>query len=357
MNPLGVNTARMARQPAEGKTPNAPLVSVVIVAFQSGPTLARCLAGLAAQTAGDFEVLLVDNASTDGAATQAAAAYPGVRFIEPGVNLGFAAGNNLAAAQARGRWLALLNPDAYPDPDWLQRLVEAAAANPAIRSFTSRQLMAEDPSRLDGLGDVMSIAGIPYRGGYGQPAPAAMTGGEVFSPCGAAMMIERALFEDLGGFDEGFFCYCEDVDLGYRLQLAGEPTLLVADATVRHEGSISSGGPRSDFAVFHGTRNRLWLLLKNTPWPLLPLVLPLHLLAVGVIMTRRLGRLQAPVTRRALKAALKGAGPVWAARADIQRRRRASTWTIARAMTWNPNDVRRLRPVIRRRTTPRSTGA
>ena len=89
-------------------------VSVIIVSYESGPTLERCLAGLAAQTFTDFEILLVDNASTDGAPQAAAAADPTIRFLEPGANLGFAAGNNLAVKSARGRWLALLNPDAYP---------------------------------------------------------------------------------------------------------------------------------------------------------------------------------------------------------------------------------------------------
>jgi N-acetylglucosaminyl-diphospho-decaprenol L-rhamnosyltransferase len=338
----------MACPKDESKSPAGPKpVSVVIVAYQSGETLRRCLAGLAAQTFRDFELVLVDNASSDGAPQAAAAADPSIDFVETGENLGFAAANNLAARRASGRWLVLLNPDAYCDPDWLERLLSAADRFPAVRSFTSRQLMAENPELLDGLGDVMSGAGLPYRGGYGRPAPTEVPIGEVFSPCGAAMMIDRALFLELGGFDESFFCYCEDVDLGYRLQLVDEPTLVVPEAVVRHEGSVSSGGPRSDFAVFHGTRNRFWLLVKNTPALLLPVVIPLHLLAVLVIMTRRFGRLQAPVTVRAMRAAFKGLGPVLKSRRTVQGLRRASTWTIAAAMTWNPNDIRQTRVVIR----------
>src|SRR5947209_2768774 len=127
----------------------------------------------------------------------------------------------------------------------------AAAAYPDTRAFTSRQLMAGDPGRLDGLGDVMAAAGFPFRGGYRGRDPGPRDVGEVFSACGAAMLIERALFLGVGGFDERLFCYCEDVDLGYRLRLLGERTLVVPDAVVRHEGSASTGGPRSDFAVFH----------------------------------------------------------------------------------------------------------
>lgn len=347
----------MARQNGNGKGDRPPIVSVIIVAYQSGPTLERCLAGLRAQSFGDFETILVDNASTDGAAAAAAAADPTLQLIEPGANLGFAAGNNLAAGWARGDWLAMLNPDAYPAADWLEKLLATAKVFPTVRVFTSRQVMAEDPGLLDGLGDVMSGAGLPFRGGYGRPDPGFIAPGEVFSPCGAAMLIDRRLFLELGGFDESFFCYCEDVDLGYRLRLVGEPTLVAAEAVVHHEGSFSSGGARSDFAVFHGSRNRFWLLVKNTPWPLLPIVMPLHLLAIALIMTRPLGRLQAAVTLRAMRAAFAGLGPVLASRRIIQSRRRASTWAIARAMTWNPADVRRTRIIIRPWKGPRSAGA
>jgi N-acetylglucosaminyl-diphospho-decaprenol L-rhamnosyltransferase len=90
----------------------------------------------------------------------------------------------------------------------------------------------------------------------------------VFSACGAATLIDRDLFLAMGGFDERFFCYCEDVDLGYRLRLAGETTLLLPAAVVEHVGSASTG-VRSDFSIFHGSRNRIWTFIKNTPTPLL----------------------------------------------------------------------------------------
>ena len=141
--------------------------------------------------------------------------------------------------------------------------------------------MADDPSRLDGLGDVMSGAGFPFRGGYTGRDPGPVAPGEVFSACGGAMLVDRDFFLKLGGFDERLFCYCEDVDFGYRMRLIGEPTIVVPAAVVRHVGSTASGGPRSTFAVFHGTRNRLWVYVKNTPPLLLGLTLPLHLLTGG----------------------------------------------------------------------------
>lgn len=329
----------------EDKAP--PALSVVIVAYNSGATLGRCVSALAAQTFADFELLIVDNASPQEEAGPAARAFPGARVIEAGGNLGFAGGVNLGARAARGRWLVLLNPDAYPDPDWLEQLVAASRRRPQVLSFTSRQVMAQDRSVLDGLGDVMSAPAIPYRGGYLSPDPGDTPEGEVFSPCGAAMMVDRALFLRLGGLDEAFFCYCEDVDFGYRLQLAGEPTLLAPAAVIAHEGSASSGGPKSDFAVFHGVRNRFWVLVKNTPALLLPVILPLHLLAFAVVSLRPQNRPLLEVTWRGFKAALAGLGPIWTSRRETQARRRVSALQIARAMTWNPKDLSGRRAVIR----------
>lgn len=324
----------------------APAISVAIVAYGSGDTLGACVEHLSAQSFGDFELVLIDNASPEREAQAVAARYGFTRLIENTENLGFAGAMNQAARAARGRWLVLLNPDAFPQPDWLAQLLAAAERHPQTRVFTSRQLMDDDPTVLDGLGDVMSGPCIPYRGGYMQPDPGDTPEGEVFSPCGAAMMIDRDLFLALGGFDESFFCYCEDVDLGYRLQLADEPTVLVPQAIIRHVGSASSGGPKSEFAVFHGTRNRFWVLVKDTPALLMPVVLPLHLLAVAFISTRREGRKQAKVVWKAYKAAIKGLPQVLASRRKVQAARRISALELARRMTWNPNDLRGRRAVV-----------
>ncbi len=337
----------MAREGAKDK-PAKPQVSVLVLAYESGPLLAECLDSLKAQTFADHEVVLVDNASTDGAPQAAAAAHPEAVFVEAGANLGFAAGMNLAARRAEGRWLALLNPDAVADPEWLARLMAAAQAYPEVRCFTSRQLLAEDPSKLDGLGDAMSISGFPWRGGYRHADPGPLPTSEVFSACGGAMMIEAALFKAMGGFDERLFCYGEDVDLGYRLRLAGERTLLVPDAVVRHHGGASSGGPRSDFAVFHGTRNRLWVYVKDTPPLLLWLSLPMHVLATITLFARHATRGELAAPMRGLIAGLKGLGVALEARRETQPKRRVGSWAIARAMAWNPLDLLLRRWVLKR---------
>ncbi|HEY0435328.1 MAG TPA: glycosyltransferase family 2 protein, partial [Phenylobacterium sp.] len=327
----------MARGAANGKSPAPPAqpeVSVIVVVYEAGPTLAECLAALKAQTFRSFEVVLVDNASSDRTAQAARAADPSLMLLENAENRGFAAAVNQGAAAAQGRWLALLNPDAFAEPDWLEKLAAATRAFPEVRCFTSRQLMADDPTKLDGLGDVMSLAGYPFRGGYTHRDPGHLAPGWVFSACGGAMLIERDLFFAVGGLDERLFCYCEDVDLGYRLRLAGQPTLLVPDAVVRHVGSASSGGRRSDFAVFHGTRNRFWVFVKDTPPVLFWLTLPLHVLATLVLFARHATRGEIAAPARGLWAGITGIGVALAARREAQGARKVGSWAIARAMTW-----------------------
>jgi len=340
--------ARQAQKDKPERKLSAPAVSVVVVTYQSGATLARCLAALKAQSFSDVEIVVVDNASADGAAQAAAKADPSLRLIANAENRGFAGGVNDGARAAQGRWLALINPDAFAEPDWLADLIRAADEHPEVRAFASRQLMDADPSRLDGLGDVMSAAGFPFRGGYRGPDPGRAEVGEVFSACGGAMLIDRELFLSLGGFDERLFCYCEDVDLGYRMRLAGERTLVVPQAVVRHVGSASTGGPRSDFAVFHGTRNRLWVFVKDTPPALFWLTLPLHVATTALLFARHATRGELAAPWRGLKAGLAGLPLAFAARRETQAQRKVGSLEIAEAMTWDPLDLFLRRVVIRR---------
>ncbi|MCC7268582.1 MAG: glycosyltransferase family 2 protein [Caulobacteraceae bacterium] len=341
----------MARAGADGK----PLVSVIVVTYRSAGTLPRCLEALRGQTTADFEVILSDN-GTDGGAPDAAAADPSIRLIANNENLGFAAGVNRAAARAEGRWLALLNPDAYAAPDWLEKLLAAADAHPDIRCFASRQRMADDLTILDGLGDVMSLTGFAFRGGYGQTDPGPVPEGEVFSACGGAMLIDRELFLSMGGLDEWLFCYCEDVDLGYRLRLRGERTLIVPEAEVAHVGSASSGGPSSEFARFHGTRNRFWVFIKDTPPVLFWLTLPLHLATTVVLFISHLRHGEAAAPWRGFMAGVRGLPEAWRRRKIAQAQRKVSSAEIARAMTWSPIGLWKRRVFIQPLTGPRPDG-
>ena len=313
----------------------SPRVSVIIVNFNSGARLAKCLDHLAAQVVADFETIIIDNASTDDSleATRVHSLAP--MIVEAKENLGFAKANNRAADLARGEWLAFLNPDAYAEPDWLENMLAAIRANPDADAFGSKQIDALNPEKADGLGDVCHALGLVYRGGFGASPDSVTRDGLCFSPCAAAAFYRRETYLALGGFDESFFCYGEDVDLGFRLRLQGGHCVQVADAIVRHEGSGVTGR-YSDFSVYHGNRNRIWLYYKNLPLTLLIFLSPLHLVVNSAIVLRAFAAGYGGAYWRGLWDGYLGTATLGPTRRDIQKARKASIWSIAKALTWSP---------------------
>jgi len=317
--------------------PGPPEFSVLIVNYNGGAYLQGALDSLKIQTCRDFEVILVDNDSTDGSADSLNTdGLPAFTLIKETENHGFARGNNLAAARAKGRWLALLNPDAAARADWLAEILAGTRRHPGVTSFASTQLWMHDESKLDGAGDNYLLFGIPWRGGFHRPATELPAEGTCFSPCGASAVYDRETFFAAGGFDERLFCYCEDVDLGFRLRLQGESCVFLPRAVVSHAGGGLSEKV-SGFSVRYGTRNRLWIYLKCMPMPLLVLTLPGHLALTAMILLRGLmtGRFMNGV--RGLEDAVLGIGQVWQDRRRVQGLRTARLGSIMQAMTWNPS--------------------
>lgn len=312
----------------------SPRFSLLVLSYQSGAYLERCIEALINQNTDDFEILLADNASTDGAPQAVATKFPQIRLIENGGNLGFAAGNNAAVRYAKGEWLGFINPDVFVHAHWLSEMRKAIADHPGTHIFTSLQLDPQDQDVLDGAGDGMSFFGFPFRMGYRARRPAHIPVSEVFSPCGAAFVIKRSLFEGLNGFYERFFMYCEDADLGYRARLRRERTLLIPEARVDHIGSATLGA-RSDFALFHGYRNRLWMFVKNTPTPVLWLMLVPHLLfsLSGALKDVLKGR--GPIVWRALREAISGLGAVMRERRQLQSTRLLRSFDLLSQFSWD----------------------
>lgn len=316
-------------------TSPAPKISVLIVAHEAGRHLGRCLEALGRQSFRDFEVLLLDNGSTDGAAEALPPTDFPLALVRSLGNIGFAAGNNLIAREARGEWLALLNPDAFAEPDWLAAFEEATRRYPDCDVFGSTQLLDGDPDRLDGAGDHYSPLGLAWRGDRLRPAALVTGDGEVMGPCAAAAFYRRSAFLAVGGFAARFFCYYEDVDLGLRLRLAGHRCIQLAGARVRHVGSATAG-QGSDFSRYHVTRNRIWTFLRCMPAPLFALFLPV--LAAQLLLVLALGPVRGDlaVRRRAIADAVAGWRETLAERRRIQKARRASLGDFARALTWSP---------------------
>ena len=285
-------------------------VSLVIVDYNAGDVLLRCLEAVALQTLPPLRLLLVDNSGTDGSFEKARtwvasnSTLAGItEILRNEKNLGFAAANNAAIARCDTECVALLNPDAVPEPDWLEKLVAAAKRHPRAASFASRQMLDLEKDLVDGLGDVYHPIGICWRRGHGKVLrPSDLLEIETSSACAAAALYRREAFMEAGGFDEGFFCYVEDVDLGLRLRRAGRTAIFVPDAVVEH----ASKNSRSDFAVYQGHRNIEWCFFKNTPAALLPLLLIPHFLLSLTAFAACALRGQAPVFLRAKRDALRG---------------------------------------------------
>ncbi len=312
-----------------------PTFSVIIVNYNGGDYLRRCVASLAAQTFQSFETILVDNASIDGSIDRLAERPEQLVILREKRNHGFAAGNNLAARLARGKWIALLNPDAEAAPDWLQNNLLAISERPSHRIVASLQISMSDDAVLDGAGDCYLAYGYAWRGGFGRSIRETPKAGECFAACGAAAVYPREAFLSSGGFDERYFCYHEDVDLGFRLRLLGERCQFDPRCQVRHAGSAIAGRA-SDFAVFHGARNGLWTYLKNMPSGLLALTSPVWIVGTMAILARGLMTRRFGATWRGLKSAVAGIAPVLAARRKIQQQRTVTMREIAGAMSWNP---------------------
>lgn len=309
----------------------SPLVSIVIVTWNGRQHLDTCLAAVAAQEGVPFEAILVDNGSTDGTVDYVRAAFPWVRIVALPSNRGFAGGNNAGVAHARGRYVALLNNDTAAAPDWLRELLSGLDEASGVALTTSLIVYMHDPGTIDSAGDGLLRWGGAFKRHHGAPASVAAEPAEVFGVCGAACLLPREVFDELGGFDEEFFASHEDVDLSYRARLRGYRCRYVPSAVVRHRGS-STLGRTSALSVFHGQRNLEWVYLKNTPGPLLLRTLPGHILYVvaAAIYFARAGRLTTFV--RAKLAAAAGVPEILRKRVQVQRGRRATNAAIWRSL-------------------------
>lgn len=320
-------------------------VTVVIVNWNGGALLQQCLRHLLRQSVRPARILLMDNASDDGSSARAER-LPGITVRRLGANLGFAAANNRALAECDTEFVALLNPDALPAPDWLACLLDAASRHPEVVAFGSRQVAFGRPAVLDGIGDVYHLSGLVWRHGHGRAErPADRLPRDIFSPCAGAALYRREAVLQVGGFDEDYFCYVEDVDLGFRLRLAGLTSKYVPEALVYHLGAGTSGGRHSDFTVYHGHRNLVWTFVKNMPGALFWALLPIHLALNAVSLVWFALRGQGTVVLRAKRDALRGIPRMWRKRRLIQAGRRASLGDIWRVLDHGLNPAVRQRAV------------
>lgn len=312
---------------------NQTKVAVIIVNYNSTALLHQCLRSLNRQTVQPDQIVVVDNGGQDLLPSDMEQQYPNIKFIRLEKNIGFAAANNLAVRTVQNfEWIALLNPDAFPEPNWLEALLKVAAENTAYDFFGSHMLSANTPEILDGIGDVYHVSGRAWREGIGKIAQKiSHEMREIFSPCAAAALYKRDAFWEVNGFDENYFCYFEDVDLGFRLRLAGYKCLYVPQAIVHHVGSATTK-KHSDFYVYYGQRNLVWTYIKDMPGFLFWFYLPQHLFLNLFSLLWFAMRGQFKIAIKAKWDACREIKRVWSMRRQIQKKRKVTAWQVRQHM-------------------------
>jgi GT2 family glycosyltransferase len=315
----------------------SPLFSIIILYWNNGQYIQKCLVSLSNQIFSDFEVIIINNGSQEPFNKNLLQDFQNlqIKFIQLPENIGFSAGNNLGVEHAIGKYIVTLNADAFPQKEWLEHINKAIEKYPDC-FFASKQVMANDPSRLDGAGDVYHFTGLGWRKFHTYKLQKLkLEEQEVFSACAAAAIYPKKAFDEVGGFDPDYFSYGEDVDLGFRLRLAGYRCIFLPNAVVQHVGSASTGR-RSDFSVYYGHRNLVWTFVKNMPDVLFWILLPFHLLMNVLFISVSILRKQGKITLKAKIDAIKDLPTWWKKREQIQANRRTSIFKIIFALNWNP---------------------
>jgi GT2 family glycosyltransferase len=250
-----------------GNPTGAPRVSIIIPNWNGLKLLRPCLDSLRQQTFTDLEIIVVDNASTDGSVEALQREYPEVRVLALTTNGGYSGGSNAGIRAARGQILVMLNNDTEAEPGWIAALVDALDRHPEAGSAASRIMLYDDRQKLHSAGDYYRRNGLPDSRGVWQTYDAPYNEEcFVFGGCGGAVAYRREMLEDIGLFEERFFMYCEDVDLNWKAQLAGWKCVYVPQAVVYHHLSATGGGVLSSYYV---GRNTLWVIARNYPTALL----------------------------------------------------------------------------------------
>lgn len=240
-------------------------VSIVIVNWNGKHLLPGCLDALRAQTRPADEVIVVDNASSDGSAAFLRERYPEVRILALPNNQGLAGGTNAGIAISRGAIVVTLNNDTVAEPQWLAALCAPFANDPRLGSTMSTMLFAHAPAKIASAGLAVHRNGVILDDLIGVERDSlTATPRPIFGPSAGAAAYRRAMLDEVGAFDEAFFMYLEDADLAWRGRLRGWESLHTPDAEVSHIYSASSG-QGSPLKQFHLARNRLWCLRKNLP--------------------------------------------------------------------------------------------
>ena len=254
-------------------------VTIIIPNYNGLKFMEPCFAALKKQTEKDYDVLVVDNGSTDGS-VEWLQAHGDIETIYLPENTGFSGAVNVGIRAAKTPYVILLNNDTEPEPDYVKEMVHAISRSKKIFSVSSKMVQLYNKELMDDGGDMYSLLGWAYQRGVGRSVDLYNRPCHVFSACAGAAIYRREVFEEIGYFDEQHFAYLEDIDVGYRARIYGYQNMYCPTAVVYHVGSGTSGSKYNSFKVKLAARNNVYLNVKNMPLP--QLVLNILPIAAGI---------------------------------------------------------------------------
>jgi GT2 family glycosyltransferase len=299
------------------------MVSVIIPNWNGRNFIEGCLVSLRGQTFQDLEIIMIDNGSSDGSIELVKGSFPEVKVISLTYNKGFSGAVNEGIKKAKGEFIALLNNDTIADSRWIEELVKEIDSSKAIGCCASR-ILRSIGTGIDTAGDTYTRYGVAIKRGYDAETKRFLQKELVFGACGGAALYRRSMLEEIGSFDEDFFCVYEDVDMSFRAQLLGFKCLYVPTAIVSHYVG-GTAGTKNDFTLYYGQRNMEYVFLKNMPLPLLVKYLPLHIEYVVLAFLYYLLKNQGGIYLRSKMDAFKQIRLTLQKRKEIQRKRRVSS--------------------------------
>ncbi len=258
-------------------------VTVVIPNYNGKKYIDTCLKSLERQTFDDFDIVVVDNGSTDGSCEHIMNKYASkVKVIELGENTGFANAVNVGIRSTDSQYVFLLNNDAFCERNVLERLVKLMDNKRKLFSAQAKMLKTKEPYDIDDCGDLYCALGWAFSPGRDKENIHFSTRESVTSACAGAAIYRRDYLDTVGLFDEEHFCYLEDIDIGYRARLKGYANVMEPTAVVYHVGSSSSGSRYNEFKVELTAGNNIYLIYKNMPAFQIAINLPLILIGIVI---------------------------------------------------------------------------
>jgi len=323
-----------------------PNCSVVIVNLNGLHHLKRCLPSIFRQDYPEYEVIVVDNASTDGSIEFLAREFPQVMLVRNKENLGYTGANNVGFKHATGKYIAVLNPDTKVEPNWLEELVNALEEDHHAAMATPKILLMDYPEKINTCGNDITFTGLTFCRGLDQQADSYLETEIVSAVSGAAFVIKRCILDHIGGFDENLFMYYEETDLSLRAMLAGYKCLFVPKSIIYHQYVFRFPPGK----CFYQERNRYYSLLKTLRWQtfivLFPELLISEILAWGYVFLFGADHIQSKY--RSWVWLIKNRDQILKARQSTQSLRQVDDKTLLNRFTYRLNFSQTTKPFLGR---------